>query len=188
MQPKWEPVTEQDHKIIANQLGREPRGVLGIAIRCKYGYPQVIVNRPIISQAEDVTVFSTTLWLTCPYLCRLISTLESIGMIADIQERIADDPEFAELVKQDHESHAQFRSSLVPDEVLESLARKYPSEHQVIVSTGVGGTRSPDGVKCLHAHFADYLARGVNQIGAAVFERLDGSLYCSSANCELESR
>lgn len=187
MQHKWEPANEQDHRTIAEQLGRESRGVLGIARRCKYGYPQVIVNRPIISQAEELTVFPTTLWLTCPYLCKLVSMLESTGFIAELQARIADDQQLAALVKRDHETHAQFRASLVPDEVLESLARKYPSEYQVIISTGVGGTRSPDGVKCLHAHFADYLIRGANQIGAAVYERLDADLYCSSADCRLEN-
>ncbi len=187
MKNKWEQMTEADHRIIANQLGREPRGVLGIARRCEYGYPQVIVNRPIISQTEEVTVFPTSLWLTCPYLCKLISKLESIGLIASLQERIAEDQEFAELVKQDHEAHAQFRANLVPDEVLESLAKKYPNEYQVIITTGVGGTRSPDGVKCLHAHFADFLVTGSNQIGSAVFELLDADLHCSSADCRLEN-
>ena len=99
MQNRWGQVTEEDYKIIANQLGREPRGVLGVALRCEYGYPQVIVNRPIIGQMEEVTVFPTSLWLTCPYLCKLISKLESIGLIGTLQMRIANDQELAELVK-----------------------------------------------------------------------------------------
>ncbi|HKM18356.1 MAG: DUF501 domain-containing protein [Firmicutes bacterium] len=187
MQNRWGQVTEEDYKIIANQLGREPRGVLGVALRCEYGYPQVIVNRPIIGQMEEVTVFPTSLWLTCPYLCKLISKLESIGLIGTLQMRIANDQELAELVKRDHEAHAQFRTSLVPDEVLQSLSRKYPNEYQVIITTGVGGTRSPDGVKCLHAHFADYLVTGTNQIGAVVYDLLGAELNCPSEDCRLEN-
>jgi hypothetical protein len=186
MQNSLEQVTQQDYQVITNQLGREPRGVLGIAKRCKYGYPQVIVNRPVITKVEQVTVFPTSLWLTCPYLRKMISKIESTGLIGTLQERIAADEEFAEAVKKDHEAHAEFRRSLIPEEVLGALAKNYPNEYQVIAETGVGGTRSYDGVKCLHAHFGDYLVLGNNTIGKMVYEALDGELNCSSGECKLE--
>ncbi|NLM68553.1 MAG: DUF501 domain-containing protein [Firmicutes bacterium] len=187
MQSNCEQATDQDLKIITEQLGREPQGVLGIANRCRYGYPQVIINRPVISNGEQVTVFPTSLWLTCPYLRKQISKIESTGLISTLQSKVADDPDFAEAVKVAHQGHAEFRRSLIPNEVLLALAKNYPNEYQVIAETGVGGTRSYDGVKCLHAHFADFLVLKQNAIGKMIYEALDGELDCSSGDCELEN-
>ena len=33
---EWEPTTPEDNQVIVTQLGREPRGVLGVAKRCVY--------------------------------------------------------------------------------------------------------------------------------------------------------
>jgi hypothetical protein len=43
---------------------------------------------------------------------------------------------------------------------------------EVLAQTTIAGSRSPFGVKCLHAHVAHELALGGNPIGAAVLERV----------------
>ena len=183
----WEQVSEQDYKVIIEQLGREPRGVLGIACRCEFGYPCVIVNRPINTEIETVTVFPTTFWLTCPHLKKAVSQLESSGMISEMETKIAQEKQFAEAVRENHLSHAEIRQSLVPNEVKQVLAKNYPKEFQVLVKTGVGGIRSQSGVKCLHAHLADFLVDGNNVIGQIVYDSLKGDISCSSINCAVEN-
>ena len=186
MKVNWEQMTEQDLKIITKQLGREPRGVLGIAKRCCYGYPQIIINRPIVYEGETLRVFPTTFWLTCPFLSRAISRLEGGGLVGTLQDKVNTDNEFAAKVAENHREHAQFRTSLISDEMLNSLAKNYPNEYKVLTKTGIGGVRSFEGVKCLHAHFSDYMILGSNVIGAMVYDLLGGNLNCSSGNCSLE--
>lgn len=182
----WDPMTAEDNQVVISQLGREPRGVLGIAKRCAYGLPQVIVNRPIIMEVEDISVFPTLFWLTCPYLRKIVGQLEARGEINEVQQRIASDPDFAAKVEENHKEHAALRTSLIPDDVLKALAKNYPNRLEVVAETGVGGIRSREGVKCLHTHLADFLAHGANVIGEEVFEMLEKETNCSSGNCELE--
>ncbi len=186
MNNDWDKVSKQDHQVIINQLGREPRGVLGIACRCAFGHPSVIVNRPINTEVEAITVFPTVFWLTCSHLKRLVSQLESNGMIGEIEAKIEEDPDFAAAVKESHIAHANLRQNLVPDEVKQVLAKNYPKEYQVLTETGVGGIRSRHGVKCLHAHLADFLVTDNNIIGKLVYDSLQENINCSTGNCNLE--
>ncbi len=72
--------------------------------------------------------------------------------------------------------YAARRLALIPIEVRERMGGiEYPDRYQVLAESGVGGTRNPEGgVKCLHAHMADYLVHGENVIGAAVAALLKG--------------
>ena len=106
---KYKPIADKDREVIPVQLGREARGVLGISRRCAYGFPQVIVNRPVTLEIADITVFPTLFWLTCPYLRKAVSRLESEGWISRFEERLETDPAFAEQVADDHATHAETR-------------------------------------------------------------------------------
>lgn len=180
---KYEKPSKETLRIIKEQIGREPRGVLGAATTCQWGYPQVIVNRPV-SALSDIEIFPTLYWLTCPYLCREIAQLESEGLIAEFEEKVAADPEFARLVEEAHDAYAEQRLALVPSDVQERLKQEYPERYQVLATSGVGGTRQPQGVKCLHTHVADYLARGENPIGEAVLKALNKPISCADALCK----
>jgi hypothetical protein len=169
--------------VIKQQIGREPRGVLEVKTTCRWGYPQVIVNRPVSALTSDLEVFPTMYWLTCPYLCREIAALESAGVIAQFEERIAQDPEFAEAMAESHATYAKERLALIPKDVQKRLEQEYPERYQVLARSGVGGIRSPQGVKCLHTHAADYLARGTNAIGAETLEMLGKPWFCPEAEC-----
>ncbi len=183
---KWEPVSAGDHQIIVKQLDRKPRGVIGIAVRCSYGFPQVIANRPMSTQMEDVKVFPTLFWLTCPYLRRRVASLESEGWIGRFQAMTGEDESFLHQLETEHETYAAMRAGLVPDDVLRSFHEKYPNRHKVLTSSGVGGIRNRDGVKCLHCHVADHLGRGYNVIGAKVLDMLNNITCCSSGDCGRE--
>ena len=56
-------VTARDLEVLADQLGRPPRGVVGIAARCVCGRPLVVRTAP---RLDDGTPFPTTFYLTSP--------------------------------------------------------------------------------------------------------------------------
>lgn len=182
----YERLTDEERRIIALQLGREPRGVLGVSCVCPHGFPQVITNRPVSTDLAEVRVFPTLFWLTCPYLRKEVAQLEGQGWIGEFEERIQTDSRFKEQVREDHLSYAEMRLNLIPDEVQARLKEDYPDRYRVLSETGVGGVRNLEGVKCLHMHLADYLARGENVIGAEVARLLDKPLYCENGQCAEE--
>ena len=67
-----------DADLVADQLGRMPRGVAGIAWRCPCGKPGVVATEP---RLPDGTPFPTTYYLTCPRAVAAVSTLEAEGSL-----------------------------------------------------------------------------------------------------------
>ena len=87
-----EQASEKDLEIIEAQLGRTPRDVLAIAHRCSCGAPDVVQTPPRLA---DGTPFPTFYYATCPRLTGAISTLESSGLMAQMNERLQTQPELA---------------------------------------------------------------------------------------------
>ncbi|ACU34636.1 protein of unknown function DUF501 [Actinosynnema mirum DSM 43827] len=139
-------VDEQDLVIVAEQLGRVPRGMRAIAARCPSGHPSVVQTSP---RLEDGTPFPTLYYLTCPRLTSQVSRLESEGVMREMQDRLAEDEELAAAYLRAHESY------LAERDAIESLGTKVTA----------GGM--PERVKCLHVHVAHSLAAGpgVNPFG-----------------------
>ena len=104
--------TEADLKVIATQLGRTPRDVHAIAYRCPCGNPAVIETPPRLS---DGTPFPTFYYATCPRLTAAISTLETTGMMAEMEERLTTDSDLAEKYRKAHESYQADRDALGVD-------------------------------------------------------------------------
>jgi len=84
--------TQKDLDCIELQLGRTPRDVHAIAYRCPCGNPAVVETPPRLSHGEP---FPTFYYATCPRLTGAISTLESTGLMAEMNERLAVDAELA---------------------------------------------------------------------------------------------
>lgn len=97
----------------------------------------------------DGTPFPTLYYLTHPALTAAASRLESSGLMADMTERLKQDPELAAGYRAAHESY------LAERDAIETLGTTF---------TGGG---MPDRVKCLHVLMAHSLAkgRGVNPFG-----------------------
>jgi uncharacterized protein len=148
-------VAEADLEAVAAQLGREPRGVHGIAHRCPCGLPDVVATEP---RLPDGTPFPTTFYLTCPRDASRIGTLEGSGLMKEMEDRLGSDPELAAAYEHAHELYLAAREALghVPE----------------IEGVSAGGM--PDRVKCLHVLAAQSLAQGpgVNPLGDEVLERL----------------
>jgi hypothetical protein len=134
-------VTPADLATLTEQLGREPRGVVGIAARCVCGRPTVVRTAP---RLEDGTPFPTTFYLTHPRAVAAVSTLEATGVMRSMTERLAADPELAAGHRRAHEDYLARRAELgdVPE----------------IAGISAGGM--PSRVKCLHVLVGHALAVG----------------------------
>ena len=142
------PADENDLRVIAAQLGREPRGVVGVAWRCPCGRPGVVATEP---RLPDGSPFPTTFYLSCQRAVTEVSRLEASGLMTQLTQRLADDAELAERDRQAHAAYIAARDKLgrVPE----------------LADVSAGGM--PDRVKCLHALVGHALAagRGVNPVG-----------------------
>jgi len=144
-----EAVTEADLAAVAAQLGREPRGVCGIAHRCPCGTPDVVRTA---ARLPDGTPFPTTYYATCPRLTAAVSTLETQGVMRHMQARLATDPDLAVAYRRAHAAYLADRAALGP---------------AVPEIEGISAGGMPDRVKCLHVLIAHALAvgPGVNPFG-----------------------
>ncbi|MBO8141139.1 MAG: DUF501 domain-containing protein [Firmicutes bacterium] len=160
--------SRRDEQVIARQLGRRPRRVKNVCRRCRHGYPQVIETVPAGKEDGRWDVIPTVHWLTCPLLVRAIGQLEAAGWVRRFEERLADDPELSEAMARAHRAAAERRISLLSPGDRARLAEESPRQWEALAGTGVAGIRFPGGVKCLHAHYADFVAGGPNPIGRDV--------------------
>lgn len=132
-------------------LGRPASGRFWVAVRHADGSPLVIRNFPLM---DDGRPMPTLYWLVGEPERSQIGGLESEGGVAAAEAAIdADDLVAA------HRRYAAERDALLP------AGHDGPRPHG-----GVGGTRL--GVKCLHAHYAWYLAGGDDPVGRWVEARL----------------
>lgn len=145
-----------DVEAVSRQLGRPARGVVGVAHRCPCGLPDVVTTAP---RLDDGTPFPTTYYLTCPRATAAVSTLEASGLMREMTERLADDPDLAARYRAAHEDYLRRRAALgdVPE----------------IEGVSAGGM--PTRVKCLHVLVAHSLASGpgVNPLGDEALDALD---------------
>lgn len=140
--------TPEDLVAVAAQLGRQPRGVVGIAARCVCGAPLVTRTSPRLGNGEP---FPTTYYLTHPAASKAIGRLESQGIMASMNRLLAEDEALAAAHRSAHQDYLDRRAELgEPDEL-----------------AGVSAGGMPDRVKCLHALAAHALAvgPGVNPVG-----------------------
>ncbi len=133
-----------DRQRVTELLGREPRGSFEVVARDEQGDPLVIRNDPIL---DDGTPMPTRYWLVGERARLAVDRLESAGGV-----RAAEAAVDAEVLAEAHEAYAKERDAEIPPE----WTGPRPSG-------GVGGTRR--GVKCLHAHYAWFLAGGDDPVG-----------------------
>ena len=162
---------ERDSEVLALQIGRPLRATSAVLRRCDLGLPIVAEVPPILDTGEP---FPTRYWLTCPLAHRRIARVEARGGVRAAQERIAADPELSHAVEVAHARYARERDALLPVSTALSGERT-TGETRHRPSGGVGG--SSGGVKCLHAHYADFAAGNDNPIGQHVHDMI-GVPHC----------
>ncbi|MFN0027246.1 MAG: DUF501 domain-containing protein [Acidimicrobiales bacterium] len=141
----------QDRDAVAALLGRPPMAAFRVAARDHNGAPVVIENAPLL---DDGTPMPTRFWLVGARERVLVGRLEAAGGVNRAEAEIG-----PETLAQLHRDHAQERDRLLPAD-----------HHGPRPFGGVGGTRQ--GVKCLHAHYANYLAGCEDPVGRWVHHQL----------------
>jgi hypothetical protein len=145
------PGATDDVAALTELLGRPPRAAFRVVVRNAAGRPAVIENAPLL---DDGTPMPTRYWLVDPELGVRVSRLEGAGGVRAAEAAV--DPEE---LRRAHDRYAATRDAAIPP------GHQGPRPHG-----GVGGTRR--GVKCLHAHYAYFLAGGDDPVGRWVHARL----------------
>jgi len=153
---------DRDSEVLALQIGRPLRAASTVLRRCDLGLPVVAEVPPVLDSGEP---FPTRYWLSCPLAHRRIARIEARGGVREAQVQIKGDPKLANAVEEAHARYARERDASVP-----TNARHRPRG-------GVGG--SSGGVKCLHAHYADFAAGNDNPLGYRVHREI-GQLHCQA--------
>jgi hypothetical protein len=141
---------QSDRAVLERQLGRAPRALRRVLVRCPYGRPAVTEQA---AHDDAGRPFPTTFWLTCPYLVAAVSRLEAAGGVERWSRAVADDAGLASSLRDADAEQRRIRPEL---------------------DLGVGGARSGAGsLKCLHAHAAFALARPGYELGERILEEIE---------------
>ncbi|MGD9607079.1 MAG: DUF501 domain-containing protein [Leucobacter sp.] len=152
--PPYEAPSDADIAAVSEQLGREARGVVGIAARAADGSPAVVATAP---RLPDGSPFPTFYYLCHPEVVAAASRLEAVGVMVEYNELLASDETVREQYERAHEQYIEDRDSV----------------GEVPELAGVSAGGMPTRVKCLHALMGHALAAGpgVNPIGDLALER-----------------
>jgi uncharacterized protein len=155
-------VTDADRAVVARQLGREPRTLCRVALRCPFGAPAVTEQSPYAADGEP---FPTTYYLTCRHLVAAVSRLEAAGGVERWSEAVRAEPSLAASLAAGDEEQRRLRRELARDET--------GTDGGASLGYGIGGSRRSGSLKCLHAHTAFALARPGYELGERILEEVD---------------
>jgi hypothetical protein len=141
-------IDPRDRELIARQLGRSPRAVRRVVVRCPFGKPAVTEQAPF---DEDGRPFPTQFYVTCRYLVAAISRLEAAGGVERWTRAAEDDPQLAASLASAQAEQRALRPEL---------------------PGGIGGATRTGSLKCLHAHAAFALARPGYELGDRILDEL----------------
>jgi uncharacterized protein len=137
-----------DRDIVARQLGRPPRALRRVVVRCPFGRPAVTEQNPF---DDDGHPFPTHYYVTCPALVAAISRIEAAGGVERYSRAAREEPDLVtSLARADAEQRA-----LRPE-----------------LDAGIGGATRGGSLKCLHAHAAFALARPGYELGERILAEL----------------
>ncbi|KAJ8608263.1 hypothetical protein CTAYLR_007291 [Chrysophaeum taylorii] len=170
------PATREAVAAIESYQLRHPTSTIAVAGRCAYGYPQAVVMNP---NARPRGFGAHLVRLTCPHLCQHIDEWEKDGAVKSQSAALL--PACAQSLDQVNARHAATRRALVSPTTAEraeaELGRK---QFDAAMNSGIAGlspTRNDD-IKCVHAHVADHLLSGDNDIGRRLLRRLQDDRAC----------
>ncbi|MEO6867625.1 MAG: DUF501 domain-containing protein, partial [Gaiellales bacterium] len=148
---------ELDKRIVAGQIGRDPRAMAGVGARCVFGMPAVTHQAPVDDAGHP---FPTAFYLTCPHLVKQIDRLEAAGGVRRYEALMASDDELREATQRAHARHSE-----VDDR-----------------GANIAAATDPTRLKCLHAHAGFALAAGDHPLGERVLAEA-APRWCDDARC-----
>lgn len=152
--PPFEQPSDTEIAQVSSHLGREARGVVGIAAYAPDGSPAVVATAP---RLDDGSPFPTYYYLCHPEAVAAASRLEAAGVMNEFNELLATDDGVRAQYESAHQQYIHDRNTAGFVEEIEDIS--------------AGGM--PTRVKCLHALIGHALAAGpgVNPIGDLALER-----------------
>ena len=151
-----------DRALVEQQLGRTTRAFLRVVARCPFGLPAVTEQAPYDSQGEP---FPTTYYLTCRHLVAAVARLEAAGGVERWSAALARDSELAQSLRVATAEQRRWRRTLA--------AGRVGADGGASLDLGIGGSRNPTHLKCLHAHAAYALARPGYALGERVLAEVE---------------
>lgn len=140
-----ERASEADLAAVSALIGRKPKTAFSVVVRRVDGVPVVTRNAPL---EADGTPMPTRYWLLPSAVANdAIGRIESTGGVRRAEIEIE-----ASVIEAVHNAYAAERDLALP-----------PAWEGPRPTGGVGGTRK--GLKCLHAHYANYLAGNNDAVG-----------------------
>lgn len=149
-------VTPNDRAVVAGQLGRRPRGLSHVVVRCPFGYPAVTESAPVLAEGEPNP---TLLYLTCPSLDTVISRVEAAGGVRSLRTMCRRDSDLGAYLAKVTSIYQQRRQALW------ASSGASPSELPRL-EAGIGGPVDAEHASCLHAYSATLLAVMSGGLGA----------------------
>lgn len=168
-----------DKKIISRQLsqapqglvgvplGRTPQGLTDIAHRCRFGYPTVIMAKPLVRRGEKFDLFPTLYWLSCPRRVEAVTKIEAEGYTSKLEKELNSDDALKEEYESEMENYTRQQEELLLED-----DRRFIETHglEEALSGGIGVRGDLGRLKCLHLHLAHHLAEE-NVIGEILIRR-----------------
>ena len=151
-----------DRALVARQLGREPRALRRVAVRCAFGLPAVTEQDPYDSAARP---FPTTYYLTCPHLVAALARIEAAGGVERWGQAVAEEAELARSLELATEEQRRVRRELA--------GKRRGKDGGESLGLGIAGSHNPSRLKCLHAHSAFALARPGYVLGERILAEVD---------------
>jgi uncharacterized protein len=153
---------DDDRDVVEAQLGRAPRAFRRVVVRCPFARPAVTEQRPYDENGEP---FPTTYYVTCRYLVAALSRIEAEGGVERWSRAAAEDAELAASLAAATDEQRRLRRQLAGDE--------HGRDAGSSLDLGIGGSRSPAHLKCLHAHAAFALARPGYALGDRILAEIE---------------
>lgn len=150
-----------DRTLVERQIGRPPRALRRVAVRCPFGRPAVTEQVPY---DEAGAPFPTTYYLTCPHLVAAVARLEAAGGVERWTALAARDGELRDSLARATADQRALRRRLA--------AGRVGQDGGASLDVGIGGAHAPERLKCLHAHVAYALARPGYLLGDRIVAEL----------------
>ncbi len=146
-----------DRDLVERQIGRRPRALRRVAARCPFGMPAVTEQEPYDTTGAP---FPTTYYLTCRHAIAAVSRLEAAGGVERWSDAVAASARLTADLERATERQRQIRHALA--------GASLGTDDGASLDTGIGGSRNPAQLKCLHAHVAFALAQPGYLLGEAI--------------------
>ncbi len=147
----------EDRDVVERQIGRRPRAFHRVAARCPFGAPAVTEQSPYDDAGAP---FPTTYYLTCRHLVAGVSRLEAAGGVERWSAAVAASPDLTADLAAATGLQQRVRRGLAGGST--------GADDGASLDSGIGGSRNPSQLKCLHAHVAFALAHPGYVIGGRV--------------------